>query len=97
MCMVVPVASLNPENEFPDVYIMGYAPTSTIAFGKYTMSVYKGKYKGIGIPARTGVAKLVTRLMTSEKQGKGNQSYIGIDFDAVGIFKPEEYGINTEA
>jgi hypothetical protein len=95
--MVVPVDSLNSENDFPDVYIMGYAPTATIAFGKYTMAVYKGKYKGIGIPARTGVAKLVTRLMTSEKQGRGNVSYIGIDFDAVGLFKPEEYGINTEA
>ncbi len=97
MCMVVPVDSLSPENDFPDVYIMGFAPTATIAFGKYTMAVYQGKFKGIGIPSRTGVSKVVTRLTTSEKSGSGNTSYIGIDFDAVGLFKPEEYGINAEA
>ncbi|MCO5387827.1 MAG: hypothetical protein NHB14_20890 [Desulfosporosinus sp.] len=97
MCMVVPVASLGPDNDFPDVYIMGFSPTATYAFGNYTMAIFKGKFKGIDIPARTGVAKIVTRLTTSEKQGAGSTSYIGIDFDAVGLFKPEEYGINAEA
>jgi len=97
MAMVVPVDSLREENDGYYLYIMGYAPTATYAFGKYTIDVYKGKYKGIGIPARTGVAKVVSHLTTSEKQGAGNTSYIGIDFDAVGLFKPEEYGINAEA
>jgi len=97
MCMVVPVESLNPDNDFPDVYLMGFATTDTYAWGKYTVDVFKGKYKGIGIPARTGVAKVVTRITTSEKKGGGNTSFIGRDFDAVGLFRPEEYGIDPEA
>lgn len=56
------------------------------------MAIFKGKFKGIDIPARTGVAKIVTRLTTSEKQGAGSTSYIGIDFDAVGLLSPK----NTE-
>jgi hypothetical protein len=91
MAFVVPVSTLTPD-DFPKIYLMSFSPTATISFGKYAMKLYQGGYKGIGVPARLGVNKVVTRIVTSEKKGKSN-SWIGIDFDAVGVFTPADYGI----
>lgn len=96
MAYVVPVSTLGPD-DFPNIYLMSFSPTATISWGKYAMSVYQGKFKNAGITARTGVNKVVTRVSTSEKQGKGNNSWIGLDFTAVGLFSPAEYGIVEEA
>lgn len=95
MAYVVPVSTLGPD-DFPKIYLMSFAPTVTITWGKYAMKVYQGGYKAIGIPARTGINRIVTRLTTVEKEGKGNNSYLAIEFEAVGLFKPEEYGITEE-
>lgn len=90
---VVPVDSLT--NEFPQVYLISFPKSTTIGFGKWTMRVFKGKYKEMGVPSRTGVNKIVTRMTTVEMKGN-NFEWIGIEFDAVGMFNPEEYGINTD-
>lgn len=95
MAFVVPVSTLGAD-DFPKIYLMSFSPTVTITYGKYAMSVYQGKYKAQGVVPRTGINKVVTRLSTSEKQGKSNNSWIGIDFDAVGMFEPAEYGIKAD-
>lgn len=95
MAYVVPVASLSPD-DFPKVYLMSFSPTATIEYGRWAMGVFQGKAKGVGVPARTGVNRIVTRLSTSEKESRRNSnSWIGIDFTAVGMFNPEDYGINV--
>lgn len=91
---IVPVESLM-DSEFPQVYLMNFPKSDTIAFGNYTMQIYKGKYRNVGVPARTGVNKVVTRITTVERES-GNNSWIGRDFEAVGMFNPEEYGIDPE-
>lgn len=96
MAFVVPVATIT-QNDIPKVYLMSFAPTATISWGKFAMKVYQGGYKAAGIPVRTGVNRVVTRLSTSEKKGKDPSiSWLGIDFEAVGLFNPEEYGLNTQ-
>lgn len=90
---IVPIESL--KDEFPQVYLMNFPKSDTIGFGNYTMRVYKGKYKEMGVPARTGVNKVVTRITTVEREN-GNNSWIGRDFEAVGMFNPEEYGIDPD-
>lgn len=95
MAYVVPVASLSPD-DFPKVYLMSFSPTATIEYGRWAMGVFQGKAKSMGVPARTGVNRIVTRLSTSEKESRRNSnSWIGIDFTAVGMFNPEDYGIDV--
>ncbi|MCY8609928.1 hypothetical protein MOD72_12145 [Bacillus haynesii] len=96
MAFVVPVDTLKPD-DFPKVYLMSFSPTDTIRWGQFAFSVYKGKYKKLNIPRGTGVNKIVTRLVTKEYKGaSGGQKYIGLEFHPVGLFKPEDYGINPE-
>ncbi|PDY30982.1 hypothetical protein COM84_04645 [Bacillus thuringiensis] len=97
MASVVPVSTLSPE-DFPRIYLMSFSPTDTIIFGRFAMNVYTGKYKALGVPSKLGVNKIVTRLVTTERKSRTNASnqWIGIDFQPVGVFKPEDYGINVE-
>lgn len=95
MAYVVPVSTLGNPEEMPKIYIMSFAPTNTIAFGKYAQALYKGDYRNMGVPQRTGVNKVVTRITTVDKKGK-NTSWIGLDFMPVGIFNPADYGINPD-
>lgn len=91
MAFIVPVDSIDPDG-MPLIYLMSFSPTATIAFGKYAMKVFKGGYKTAGIKARTGVTSIVTRISTSEKKGKDPSiSWLGVGFEAMGIFKPEDY------
>lgn len=98
MASVIPVESLKPD-DFPQIYLVSFSPTDTIIFGKWAMRVYQGKYKKFGILARTAVSNIVTRLKTAERKSRSNaaQSWLGIDCEPVGIFKPEDYGIDTSA
>ncbi|MDU0154030.1 hypothetical protein [Bacillus cabrialesii] len=96
MAFVVPVDTLKPD-DFPKVYLMSFSPTDTIRWGQFAFGVYKGKYKALNIPRGTGVNKIVTRLITKEYKGaSGGQKFIGLEFQAVGLFKPEDYGINPD-
>lgn len=99
MAMVVPVDSLK-EGEFPQIYNVSLSPTDTIIFGRWAMSVYQGKgvAKQAGIPRGTGVNKIVTRLKSVERQSRNDKSksWLGIDFEAVGMFNPEEFGIKEQ-
>lgn len=97
MAYVVPVDTLGPEG-FPKIYLMSFSPSATIAWGKYAMKVYQGGYKAQGIAARTGVNRVVTRLTTDEQQSKTDKSisWLALQFEAIGMFNPAEYGI-TEA
>lgn len=91
MASVVPVEALG-EDGIPTIYIMSFAPTATISYGKYAMKVFKGGYKVAGIPPRTGLTSVVTRLSTAEFKGKDPSiSWLGIEFEAMGLFKPEDY------
>ncbi|OTX33588.1 hypothetical protein BK718_17030 [Bacillus thuringiensis serovar andalousiensis] len=97
MASVVPVSTLSPD-DFPRIYLMSFSPTDTIIFGRFAMNVYTGKYKALEIPSKLGVNRIVTRLVTAERKSRTNASnqWIGIDFQPVGVFKPEDYGINVE-
>lgn len=91
MAFVVPVDTVNGE-DMPKIYLMSFAPTATISWGKYAMKVFQGGYKLVGVKAGTGVTTVVTRISTSEKKGKDPSiSWLGIDFEAMGVFNPEDY------
>lgn len=95
----VPVASLAVEDdELPQIYLMTFPTTATIGFGKYSMKIFKGKYKANGIKTGTAVNRVVTRISTVDKKSKSNAaiSYIGLEYEAIGMFNPEEYGIKED-
>lgn len=94
MAFVVPVATLGKE-EFPKVYLMSFPPTTTISWGHYAMKIFNGGFKAVGIPARTGANKVVTRLTTVEKKSATDAtiSWLALEFEAVGMFNPADYGI----
>lgn len=93
MASVVPVDALAEADGIPKIYIMSFAPTATIAYGKYAMNVFRGAYKKLGIPARTGITGIVTRLSTEEQKSRrdASVSWLAIKFEAMGLFKPEDY------
>lgn len=93
MASVVPVDALADADGVPKIYIMSFAPTATIAYGKYAMNVFRGAYKKLGIPARTGLTGVVTRLSTEEQQSRrdASVSWLAIKFEAMGLFNPEDY------
>ena len=93
MASVVPVDALSEADGIPKIYIMSFAPTATIAYGKYAMNVFRGAYKKIGIPARTGLTSVVTRLSTEEQHSRtdASVSWLAIKFEAMGVFNPEDY------
>jgi hypothetical protein len=95
MAWIVPVETITAEG-FPKIYTMSFPTTSTYSFGRYAESLYFGKATPAGVPKRTPVNCVVTRMTTSEKTGK-NTSWIGIDFSAVGMFNPADYGIGEGA
>ena len=56
------------------------------------MKVFQGGFKKAGVKAGTGVTSVVTRISTSEKKGKDPSiSWLGVDFEAMGLFNPEDY------
>ena len=93
MASVVPVDALAEEGGIPKIYIMSFAPTATIAYGKYAMNVFRGAYKKLGIPARTGLTNVVTRLSTEEQKSRrdASVSWLAITFEAMGLFNPDDY------
>lgn len=93
LAYVIPVKTLSPD-DYPKIYLMSFPPTATISYGKYAFNgVFQGKYKALGIPARTGMASVVTRIGNVEA-GSGSETYLALTFEPVGLFKPEEYGVN---
>jgi hypothetical protein len=95
MAWIVPVETITSDG-FPKIYTMSFPKTSTYSFGRYAESLYFGKAAAAGVPKRTPVNCVVTRMTTSEKSDKVN-SWIGIDFSAVGLFNPADYGIGEGA
>lgn len=93
MASVVPVDAIAESDGIPKIYIMSFAPTATIAYGKYAMAVFRGNYKRMGIPPRTGLTSVVTRLSTEEQKSRrdASVSWLAIKFEAMGLFKPEDY------
>jgi hypothetical protein len=92
MAYVVPVSTLTPD-DFPKIYLMSFSQTDSFGWGRYAMNCFQGKYKAIGVPSRTAANKVVTRLTTAERKQE-SRKWIGIDFTPVGLFKPEDYGID---
>ena len=94
LAYVIPVKTLGGV-DFPKIYLMSFPPTATIAYGKYAFNgVFQGKYKAIGIPARTGIGSVVTRIGNVEA-GSGSETYLALTFEPVGMFRPEEYGVSN--
>ena len=60
--------------------------------------MYTQEIQSFRNPIKTRVNRIVTRLVTAERKSRTNASnqWIGIDFQPVGVFKPEDYGINVE-
>lgn len=94
MAYVVPVETLVPD-DFPKIYLMSFSQTDSFGWGRYAMNCFQGKFKAAGVPSKTAANKVVTRLTTAERK-QDSRKWIGIDFTPVGIFKPEDYGINPE-
>lgn len=96
LAYIVPVQTLQPD-DMPQVYLIDFAQGDTIGWGKFAQSVFKGKYKQLGIPAKTPVNRIVVRFTSEERKANGNETYLGTKFEPVGLFNPEDYGITTEA
>lgn len=95
MAFVVRVDTLQEaiaNNETPEIYVLPIATTDSYEYGGYAMELYKGKYKSIGIKAKTAVSTVVTRIQSTEKK-RGTNSWIGLTFTPVGLFNPADYGI----
>ncbi|MHB1166973.1 MAG: hypothetical protein ACYC0N_00340 [Carboxydocellales bacterium] len=84
------------EGETPEFFILPIATTDTYEWGTYALGLFKGKFKTVGIKSKTPANCVITRLTTKEKQGSGTTTFIGLEFTAVGMFVPEEYGIFPE-
>lgn len=95
LAYIVPVFTLSSDEDMPEIYLMAFSQTTTFSWGNYSKNVFLGKFKKIGIPARTAVNQIVTRLTTVEKSSKtnANNSWIGIKFEPVGMFNPEDYKV----
>ena len=92
LAYIIPVESL--KEEVPKVYLLSMPSTAKIKYGKYAFDrLFKGGYKAIGIPAKTAVSKVITKIVTKEQKNNDNQKYTTFEFDAVGMFKPEDFGI----
>jgi hypothetical protein len=97
LAYLVPVQTLQAD-EMPQVYIMDLPKGDTIGWGKYAQSIFKGKYRALGIPPRTPVNRVVTRFTSEErKSSNGNESYLGTKFEPIGLFNPADYGIDETA
>lgn len=92
LAYVVPVQTITP-NDTPNIYIMDFPPGDTIGWGKYAMKVFQGKFKALGVPAKTPVNQVVTRFTSEERENKERETYLGTKFEAVGLFNPAEYGV----
>jgi hypothetical protein len=96
LAYVVPVeaiAEAAKTDDLPPIYLMSFPKGDTIGWGRYAMNVYNGKFKALGIPRRTAGNRVVTRLVTEERENNNKESYLGIKFEAVGLFNPADYGI----
>lgn len=95
LAYVVPVSTLGGD-DFPKIYLLSFAPGDTIGWGRFAMNVFKGKYKALGIPAKTGANKVVVRITSEERENSDKESYLGHKFEAVGLFNPADYGIKVD-
>ena len=87
---LVPVENLKEGNELPQIYILPMPKSASFEFGNYTRKIYKGQYKDLGIPRRTGVAEVVTRI-SSKEMANNNYSWVGMAFTAIEKFNPDNY------
>lgn len=94
---VVPVSTIGPDNP-PQIYLLSLPTTATIAWGKYALNIVQGRYKAIGVPARTSAKHVVTRVSTEDAKSRRDQSisYLAIKFECLGMFRPSDYGINLD-
>jgi hypothetical protein len=92
---VVPVTTIGPENP-PQIYLLSLPTTATIAWGKYALNIVQGRYRTLHVPARTSAKHVVTRVSTEDAKSRRDQSisYLAIKFECLGMFKPEDYGID---
>lgn len=98
LAWVVPTTTIDPEAP-PQVYLLSLPYTAAIGWGKYAMAVTAGKFKAIGVPPRSTVKHVVTRLSTESVNSKRDASisYLAVKFACIGKFDPTEFGINIEA
>jgi hypothetical protein len=94
---LVPIQSIQESaknGDMPAIYIYSFSNTSTFSFGKFAFDIYQGKYKTMGIKARTAINQVIVRLTTSSKT-KGSRSWIGVDCAPMGLFDPRDFGVGA--
>ena len=90
LAYVIPVETL--AEEVPKIYLLSMPGTAKIKWGKYAFDgLFKGKYKAIGIPAKTAVNQVVTKIVTKEQINADKQKYTTMEFEAIKMFKIEDY------
>jgi hypothetical protein len=90
---IVPVSTLSP-NKLPKLYIMPLSQTATKDWGNYMKAVYMGHYEEtLGLPERTGVNKVVTRI-SSEEKSSDKFTWLGQVFQPIGAYNPADYGLD---
>jgi len=88
LASVIPVETLKEDT--PKVYLLSFAQTAKIAYGKWALGMYNGKYEKQGIPRGTSVPMVITTITTVEKK-TDDFSYITMEFDAKGLFDPADF------
>lgn len=95
LAYIVPTQFIGGADEIPKVYLMNFSTSDTYGWGQYARNVFNGKYKPLGVPSKCGVNRVVTRLTSEVRKNPDNESYVGIKFDPIGLFKPEDFGIKA--
>jgi hypothetical protein len=101
--VIIPVAVGCKENrdqrvilggdELPRIYLMSFSPsTSAVDFGPWTKRLMMRGDPALGIKPFTRPNDVVVR-MTSKSCQDGSRKWIGINFQTVGKFNPEEFGL----
>jgi len=91
IAFVVPIKSLSKGQDVT-LYTLGMAPTSKMAYGQWAYAIYSGNPTEIakGIPAGTGVNRVVVRITTVAKVNKFKQNYLALEFATVEMFDPSK-------
>src|SRR5206468_7953353 len=95
LAYVVPTQFIGNGDEIPMIYLMNFSTSDTYGWGQYARNVFKGKYKALGVPSKTGVNQVVTRFTSEVRKNPDNESYVGIKFEPIGMFNPADFGIKA--
>lgn len=91
LAYIVPVESIKPD-EVPEIFLFSFSPSDTWAVATYAKTLFTRGVPAASVPKKTGVNQVITRMTSEERKGK-EEDYLGVKLEAVGMFKPEEFGV----